>query len=89
MTAVIVMTAVSNVLTSDLFVIGLTPAVTGAFVVSAASEKYVRVYGLVRCSHGHILQDRSLHLTSSPMSASNSADDSLSGTHLVPIYVAA
>jgi len=26
----------------------LTPAVTGAFVVSVASEKCVRVYGLVR-----------------------------------------
>lgn len=25
-----------------------TPAVTGVFVVSAANEKYVRVYGLVR-----------------------------------------
>ncbi len=26
----------------------LTPAVTGAFVVSAANEKCVRVYGIVR-----------------------------------------
>jgi hypothetical protein len=37
------------------FLLNITPAVTGAFVVSAANEKCVRVYGLVCARHCMIL----------------------------------